>query len=229
MASLADLYHCETLSPPAFKAAAELLAGSFTDDPIYQYLFPSPRLRRYVLRRTFLWFSGTVGVASRIMQVALDGEPVGVALWFPTPHIPSPPWYHAIGVWSALLPAYLLQPGAFSRAWWFDRFVKRMLAAHSRPSVHLSVLAVRPDLRRRGIGSALVHDGLRWAADQQKGAYLLCWPSLVPFYQRLGFTDEYTGTLDGLSVVCHGMCCERGDVSCGPAGTDCDSPTLKIR
>ena len=57
----------------------------------------------------------------------------------------------------------------------------------------LGPLAVAPDLRKRGIGSALVQRALREAGRLGHGAVLLVGDA--PYYARFGFSSEKTGAL----------------------------------
>jgi predicted N-acetyltransferase YhbS len=57
----------------------------------------------------------------------------------------------------------------------------------------LGPLAVHPDRRKRGIGSALVRRALRDASRHRHGAVLLVGDA--PYYARFGFSSERTGGL----------------------------------
>lgn len=57
----------------------------------------------------------------------------------------------------------------------------------------LGPLAVDPDCRKRGIGSALVQRALREAKRHSHGAVLLVGDA--PYYARFGFSSEKTGAL----------------------------------
>jgi predicted N-acetyltransferase YhbS len=61
------------------------------------------------------------------------------------------------------------------------------------PALLLGPLAVHPDRRRRGIGSALVQRALRDAVRRRQGAVLLVGDA--PYYARFGFSSEKTGGL----------------------------------
>jgi predicted N-acetyltransferase YhbS len=69
-------------------------------------------------------------------------------------------------------------------------------AGVNRPTLLLGPLAVAPDVRSRGIGSALVRRALRDAARLGHRAVLLV--GEAAFYGRFGFSSERTGgALDG--------------------------------
>jgi predicted N-acetyltransferase YhbS len=66
-------------------------------------------------------------------------------------------------------------------------------AGPNRPALLLGPLAVHPDCRKRGIGSALVQRALRQATRLGHGAVLLVGDA--PYYARFGFSSEKTGRL----------------------------------
>jgi predicted N-acetyltransferase YhbS len=66
-------------------------------------------------------------------------------------------------------------------------------AGPDRPALLLGPLAVAPDCRMRGIGSALVQRALRDAARLGHGAVLLVGDA--SYYGRFGFSAEKTGAL----------------------------------
>jgi predicted N-acetyltransferase YhbS len=66
-------------------------------------------------------------------------------------------------------------------------------AGPGRPALLLGPLAVAPDCRKRGIGSALVQAALREATSLGHGAVLLVGDA--PYYGRFGFSNEKTAAL----------------------------------
>jgi predicted N-acetyltransferase YhbS len=66
-------------------------------------------------------------------------------------------------------------------------------AGPGRPALLLGPLAVQPDCRNRGIGSALVEHALGEASRRRASAVLLVGDA--PYYGRFGFSAEKTGAL----------------------------------
>ena len=66
-------------------------------------------------------------------------------------------------------------------------------AGPGRPVLLLGPLAVAPNVRKRGIGSALVQRALHEASRHGHGAVLLVGDA--PYYARFGFSSEKTGAL----------------------------------
>ena len=67
------------------------------------------------------------------------------------------------------------------------------VSAGGRSALLLGPLAVDPDCRKRGVGSALVQRALREAKRHGHGAVLLVGDA--PYYARFGFSSEKTGAL----------------------------------
>ena len=68
-----------------------------------------------------------------------------------------------------------------------------VVAGAGRPALLLGPLAVHPDCRKRGIGSALMRRALQEAERLGHGAVLLVGDA--PYYARFGFSSEKTGAL----------------------------------
>jgi len=66
-------------------------------------------------------------------------------------------------------------------------------AGPGRPALLLGPLAVAPDCRKRGVGSALVQAALREATSLGHAAVLLVGDA--PYYGRFGFSNEKTAAL----------------------------------
>jgi GNAT superfamily N-acetyltransferase len=163
-----------------------VLADAFFDDPLSCHLLPDESRRDAGLRRG-------MGHVMRHHYLTNGGvwtteELDGAALWA-KPGDPKP---------SAL--QQLRELPVFVRA--FGRRLPRAIGAFGTvekrrpadPHWFLDILAVRPDQQGRGIGSALVKEGLSAADRDGVPAFLVTSnPRNVPFYTRLGFdvTEEY--------------------------------------
>ena len=71
----------------------------------------------------------------------------------------------------------------------------------------MSGLVVRAEQRGKGLGSQLVEDGVRWAAEEQFPVFLQTWDHLLPFYERHGFSVVSQFSLPGVPGACYGMVC----------------------
>ncbi|WP_324188160.1 GNAT family N-acetyltransferase [Nocardia higoensis] len=158
-----------------------VLAQAFdSDDPIEEYVFPSPAQRRrrtpemlrIMLRHRFLPVDGA--------SVAVAGDRVvGAALWQP-PGTRTSLWREVVSG-----PQLLWAMGAATvRGMAVDAAMARV--APSRPHLFLIYLGCEPGLQRRGVGRAL------WAAlaadADARGAGLggICKDGNVAYYRALG-------------------------------------------
>jgi GNAT superfamily N-acetyltransferase len=162
-------------------AVAEVLGAAFQVEPVYQWLFPDPAVRRRRLG-PLLWTMVTqLHRDLGVVHVAVDGHAiVGVAVW-DAPGTTEPDLRRILRA----LPGMLRATGR--RLPRLARLGAPLDAARpATPHWYLSHLGVAPDRQGRGVGTALMaampplHDGAP--------AYLECKPDNVAFYQRFGFT-----------------------------------------
>jgi len=164
----------------------DTLARAMLDEPSGRWLLPDPDEFLAVHHELY---AALIGLALDEGHVDAWGEPlVGVAVWLERPSILAarPP---STGVGTVRQLPEVFPPHAADRA---ERYatVIRQLRERARPDKHayLDSMAVLPDYRRRGIASALLEAGHRWA----DAARLPCAldtepPGNVGFYQRRGY------------------------------------------
>jgi ribosomal protein S18 acetylase RimI-like enzyme len=171
---------------------AGVVAGrAFADGPFFRFLFPDDEQRIHSLRiihRTVFRHPGP----GAVLRTARDSQHriVGLALWIPTGRYPL----SAMSQMSQL-------PGSL-RAFYRRRGALRIGVAYSRataplhpkePHWFLWVLMTDPLHQGRGIGSALMVDGLTRVDAEGVGAYLETNNETnVAFYERFGFTLRST-------------------------------------
>lgn len=176
--------------------AAETLTLAFRHDPLWSWVFPDPRRRAAGCRRIFSFYLrlglelGAVDVAPGLAGVAM--------------------WLHRGVRHSAFTPGLLLTALALPFRF-APTSLRRMIAAEAaNASQHrrvisdrheyLAELAVAPDHRRKGIGTALVRHGLARATG------LPCYVETqsagnLRFYQRLGFELKSRAAIHGSGVA----------------------------
>ena len=165
--------------PGQLELLVDILADSFSADPVMNWIIPAPQLYpdffRLLIRDIFL----PRGVTH------LDTGSRGVGLWLPPgATFDVPPSLSLVGLVVKLLlkkgprPLWRIpQQGAV-----FDRHHPH------EPHYHLVFVGCRKANQGQGIGSALLKQGTRICDEQHLPAYLESSSELnVPLYQRHGF------------------------------------------
>lgn len=171
------------LEPRHVETAAAALTRAFANDPMFNWMFPDAGERSRALaalNRVPLAYALRYG---RAVQ-AHDGR--AVAIWIR----PGQP----ISVTGMIRSGMLGMPFrlGFRAFGQFAQSNEAMGKLHKQyvpePHWYLMIVGVDPDLQGRGLGSALIAEGLAPADDQQRVAYLeTSDPRNVPFYRRFGF------------------------------------------
>jgi GNAT superfamily N-acetyltransferase len=156
----------------------EVLVRAFTDDPVYEWIFPEQARRIVGSRRMFRILIRQI---MRNGAVLTDDACRGAALWrSPTARL-SP-------VEDAVF--------AVRMAWILGRRVGEVGAGFAplernhpaEPHVYLPLLGTDPAHQGRGVGSALLAPALAWCDQQALPAYLeSSKEGNIPFYRRHGF------------------------------------------
>lgn len=157
---------------------ARVLAQAFDADPVMRFIVPEPGYRR---RLTALFAFETLLSLRGSWVAVVDGEIAGAALW----GLPGagPP-----GFWSTLrYSRYLLR--AFGRGLPKAMRAFRVIEdAHPTSPPHWYLQTLGAAVPGRGVGGALLRDGLARADAQGLPAYLeSSAPGNVAIYQRFGF------------------------------------------
>jgi GNAT superfamily N-acetyltransferase len=170
------------------RAAADVLADAFMDDPGWSAVGPRKASRRRKMLQRF--FRAHMGVARRWggpTYGAFDGgaAPVGALISFAEGRFPPPPQ-------SMLLEApgmVAAGPGTVIRAL---RGQAALEAGHpDEPHVFVSMLGVHPDRQRTGAGRALLGRVLADADAREVQVYLdTANPDNLPYYGSFGFERQ---------------------------------------
>jgi ribosomal protein S18 acetylase RimI-like enzyme len=164
--------------------ASQMLARAFHEDPMFTFIFPDAEERR----RKFPSFVRSALRFGSFYDNLLATEGLeGLALWLP-------PGKASIGFGDMVRSGMIWAPfvvgfGAFGR---FNRLVTTMEKLHKRdmhvPHWYLMILGVDASLQGKGIGSALIQNGLERADTEGLPSYLETMNARnVPFYERHGF------------------------------------------
>ncbi len=190
------------LDPSQQKQAANIIAASFYDYPVFKFYFPDPKRRT----RYLAWYLGNVvKCALRYGEVYTTPQVSGVVFILP-------PGHTKISLWEYVQNGFLLTPFLLG----FTKYKQSMeceefgAAQHERimqdrPHYYLWGLAVDPKQKRSGIGSALMEPILKKADIEKKPIYLETHDEKnVAYYQRMGFYLVHSDTITkyNLSIWC---------------------------
>ncbi|CAN5867929.1 GNAT family N-acetyltransferase [soil metagenome] len=174
----------EVMNPALLDRALNTLTRAFDADPMFRWIFPDPQERARslrVLNRVPLRFGLSHG------RVTQSHDGMAVAIWIPPGQAVSLGGMVRSGMLTVPLRVGLRQFGRFVGA----NDVMGKIHARHVPELHwyLMVVGVDPELQGRGVGSALVQEGLSKADENNSVCYLETSEERnVPFYQRYGFT-----------------------------------------
>jgi ribosomal protein S18 acetylase RimI-like enzyme len=181
------------LDPGQKKRAAQVVAAAFYDYPMFTFYFPDPGKRSRLLP----WYLGNVlTCALHYGEVYTTPEISGVVFILPPGHTQiSQSEYAKNGF---LLTPLLLGYRDYTRSQECEKFVadthKKVM--DDRPHYYLWGLAVDPNQKRRGIGTALMKPVIDKADADEKPIYLETHDEKnVAYYQRMGFSLVHTDTI----------------------------------
>lgn len=173
------------LEPGKIKTASEVLAAAFMEYPMFTFYFPDPQRRT----RYLPWYF------KNILNTALR-----YGLVYTTPGIKGviftlPPGHTKISLWEYILSGFLLTPFVlgfrnYKRSMECEDFVSdtQVRIMKNRPHYYLWGLAVNPNQKAQGIGTALLKPLLAQADAQKMPIYLETHDEKnVRYYQKYGF------------------------------------------
>lgn len=179
-----------TLDPRQRKKAATVVAAAFYDYPMFQCYFPDPKKRARVLS----WYLGNaLNCALRYGEVLTTPEISGVLFILP-------PGHTKISLGEYILNGYLFCPLVlglrdYVRSQTCEKFVgdTHEHIMGQRPHYYLWGLAVDPNQKRSGIGTALLKPFVEKANAENMPIYLETHDERnVAYYQRIGFSLVHT-------------------------------------
>jgi ribosomal protein S18 acetylase RimI-like enzyme len=173
-----------TLRRDQLGASSRVLARAFDDDPVFRYLYPTARRRRWS-SRSFLGAVVRDALPFGEVWAATDnGEVVATASWLPEGTYPPSRWRAArqlVAAWDALLTPHTLRDGL--------RYLTETEKLHPRePHWYLAVIGVEPERQGQGLGGKLLAAVLDRLDATGVPAYLeTSTTANVAWYRRHGF------------------------------------------
>lgn len=166
-------------------AAGALLTASHANYPAFRMVFPDSTVRSRVLLPFQTAAARDAARYGRLVGALLEDRLAGVALWQPPGRFPLS-FMRKV----RMAPGLLRAARAAGRA--LTRFTSSGAALEqafpSEPIWYLQALGVHPSARRRGVGAALLRDGLALAdADNARCHLHTSDPANVQYYERWGF------------------------------------------
>jgi len=175
----------ELLGAADANAAGAVLAASHGEYPAFRAVFPDPRARSRVLVPFQTGAARDAAIYGRAVGAFLDGHLAGVALWQPPGRFPLS-WPRKARMTPALVRAAVAAPRAFPLFARSGAALER--AFPEEPVWYLQVLGIHPRAQRRGVGAALLADGLAIVdADQMVCHLHTSDQTNVDYYRRWGF------------------------------------------
>ncbi|MEU0990184.1 GNAT family N-acetyltransferase [Streptomyces sp. NPDC005953] len=156
---------------------AALCTAAFADEAVMAWVLPDPGTRIQQLHGMFGSSLGGAADAGALMLAVADGERIGASIWLPRTGVPQP-MELPVGTDPTSLRLRAVQKATDTRC---------PEGAH----LYLQSMAVRPEHRGQGAGSAMLTSGLARAKDMGLPVYLeASTPDNRTLYARHGFRDH---------------------------------------
>jgi len=181
----------EPLRRDLLDTATTTLTRAFTDEPMFVWVIPDPQHRAHALR---VMNRGPLKYGLCYGHVTQSHEGRAVAAWLPPGRAITAGGMLRCGVFGMRFRVGFRASRRFACA---NEVLGRIHVKHV-PEAHwyLMVVGVDPELQGRGIGSALVKEGLARADQDNAPCYLETSEERnLAFYERFGFTVVETATL----------------------------------
>jgi ribosomal protein S18 acetylase RimI-like enzyme len=141
----------DTLQRDKLAGASGVLARAFDDDPVFRFLYPTPR-RRHLACRGFLHSIARDALPFGEVWAAFDGVVVAAAGWLPEGTYPPTRWRAArllMSAWSTVLTPHTFRDGL--------RYLSETEKLHPKePHWYLAVIGVEPTRQGEGLGGKLL-------------------------------------------------------------------------
>jgi GNAT superfamily N-acetyltransferase len=184
-------------TPTEVEEMMEVFNNAFGPDPLMEFCFNRPNVPKRPKEELIANHLAHIATPEFVYRKAVDandpsGAILGVAAWYwvEDPHtakqnIPwgdPPPEVH--------LECYDASLGALRR-WRFNYFHER-----NEPFVYMAILTVVPEMQRRGVGSALLREGLKEVDQRGLPAFIEASPAGLGLYKKFGWEEMLKTTIN---------------------------------
>jgi len=179
--------HVRKATPAELEAMVEILGDAFEDDPVMRWVTPKTSYPRYAFALTLPSCLG-----HEHTYVTADGT--GVASWLP-PGVELESPVSVDVIWKGLTQ---YGPGSLIRG--LATLLQTQKRHPKQPHYYLFTIGALRSARGRGVGSALMREGLAKCDEEHMPAYLESSNAEnLPFYRKHGFkvVDELRLTMNG--------------------------------
>jgi ribosomal protein S18 acetylase RimI-like enzyme len=142
----------DTLRRDQLAEASSVLARAFDDDPVFRFLYPTPRRRRWTCRGFLRSIVRDALPFDEVWAAFDDDVVVGTAGWLPEGTYPPSSWRAArllLSAWDSLLTPQTFRDGL--------RYLSETEKLHPKePHWYLAVIGVEPARQGEGLGGKLL-------------------------------------------------------------------------
>lgn len=175
----------------------EVFKQAFGPDPLMQFCFERPNVSQQPKKNPAAQHLERMATPQFVYRKAVDpkdpsGATLGVAVWYwvEDPHTAGQniPWGDPSP--NVHLECYDASLGALRR-WRHNYFHER-----NQPFVYMALLTIMPGVQRRGIGSALLREGLQEADRRGLPAFIEASPAGLGLYKKFGWEEKVKTTVN---------------------------------
>lgn len=175
----------------------EVFKNAFGPDPLIEFCFNRPNVPRKPKEKNVAEHLERIASPQFVYHKAVDsknpsGPILGVAAWYwvdnPQNSTQNIPWGDPSP--EVHLECYEASLGALRR-WRLNYFHER-----NQPFIYMAILTVMPEVQRRGVGSALLREGLREADRRGLPAFIEASPSGLGLYKKFGWEEKLKTTVN---------------------------------
>jgi GNAT superfamily N-acetyltransferase len=175
----------------------EVFSKAFGPDPFMEFCFNRPNVPQPSKEESIAKHLAHMSTPEFVYRKAVDpeypdGPLLGVAVWYwvQDPHATTQntPWGDPSP--NVHLESYEASLGVIRR-WRLGYFNE-----HDQPFVYMALLTVMPEFQRRGVGSALLREGLREADRRGWPAFIEASPAGLGLYKKFGWEEMVKTTIN---------------------------------